>query len=441
MSYKAIITTIQINPCPGSDRIELAVVETGEQIVVGKGLYQNGSKAVYCAEGGCLSQEYCFNNSEYRKNEGVNKDPEKFGFFDEKRRIKIIKLRKQVSNGYLIPFEAFNWLGQSAIDELDSYPIGFELDTIAGHQFCEKYFTRATRERMAGKPVEPKQRFSISGFDKHFDTSRLERHYNALPDNAVFYISTKVHATSGRTGLLPCSYSKPPTTWHGKLYNKFMNLIGHRQSTDVKENFLVSGSRNVDYNPLVELKGDNYRTRATDCFRGKLHLGEVCYYELCYTGSGGGAIQNASVNRAEEFGKEIAKKYGEHIEYTYGVEPGEIKCFVYRMTQQVDGGKAIELSWTQILKRIQEMRDEHIVPVPFVGPFCDKSEISQRIKDYIGDGKDKLGDHPIEGVVVRVEHPLVPTNMSLLKFKSPEFCYLEGIARNNEAFVDPEEIS
>ena len=90
MSYKAIITTIQINPCPGSDRIELAVVETGEQIVVGKGLYQNGSKAVYCPEGGALSQEYCFNNSEYRKNEGVNKDPEKFGFFDEKRRIKII---------------------------------------------------------------------------------------------------------------------------------------------------------------------------------------------------------------------------------------------------------------------------------------------------------------------------------------------------------------
>jgi len=446
MSYKAIITTIQIKPCPGSDNIELAVVETGEQVVVGKGLYKTGSKAVYCPEGGCLSQEYCFNNSEYRKNEGVNKDPEKFGFFDEKRRVKIIKLRKEVSNGYISPFEAFNWLGQSAIDELNSLPIGTELDTItsANHQFCEKYFTRATRERMAGKPGERKVRFSISGFDRHFDTSRLERHYNALPDNAVFYISTKIHSTSGRTGFLPCTYSKPPTTWYDKVYHKFMGLIGHRQTTDVKENLLVSGSRNVDFNPLIESSSDGYRARATECFRGKLAVGETVFYELCYTGSGGGgggAIQNASVNKHEEFGKEIAKKYGEHIEYTYGVEPGEIKIFVYRMTQQVEGGKTIELSWNQVLRRIQEMRDEHIVPVPFVGPFCNKSEISQRVKDYIGDGKDALGPHPIEGIVLRVEHPMVPVNMSCLKQKTDLFNYLENGSRNLDSFVDPEEIS
>jgi len=441
MSYKAIITTIQIKPHSNADKLELAVVETGEQVVVGKGIHKSGDRVVYFSEGGQLSPEYVSNNNEYRKNEGVNKDPEKFGFFDEKRRVKIIKLRKEVSNGYVSPFTAFSWLGQSAIDELNSLPIGTELDTVASHQFCEKYFTRATRERMAGKPGEPKQRFSISGFDKHFDTSRLERHYNALPDNAVFYISEKIHATSGRTGLLPCSYSRPPTTWYGKLYNKFMNLIGHRQSTDVTDTFLISGSRNVDFNPLIEANGDGYRARATRCFEGNLNAGETVFYELCCTGSGGAAIQNASVNKTEEFGKEIAKKYGEHIEYDYGVAPGEIKCFVYRMTQQVDGGNTLELSWNQVLRRIREMRDEHIVPVPFVGPFCNKSEISQRIKDYIGDGKDKLGNHPIEGCCLRVEHPLVPTNMSILKVKAPEFCYLEGIARNNDAFIDPEEVS
>ena len=440
--YKAIITTVNLKIHPTADRLEICTIDSGEQIVVGRGIYKENEKVIFCPEGGCLSHEFVFNNSEYRKGEGINKDPEKFGFFEEKRRVKIIKLRTEISNGYIIRFDAFNWLGPN---NLASLPVGTELDTVvcdngSSHQFCEKYFTKATRERMVGeknKPGEPKVRFSISGFDRHFDTSQLARHIRSLPETAVYYISLKIHATSGRTGYLACSYSNPPTTWYDKAYHKFMGLIGKNQSTDITKYFLVSGTRNTDYNPLKEVVDPtNYRHRAQELFRDRLNKDETVYYELCYTQQNGKAIQHHSVNKKEEFGKEIAKKYGEHIEYDYGVEKGNVVAFIYRMTC----GK-LELSWSQILKRIREMHNENIRPVPFVGPFCNKSEIDQRILDYVGDGKDKLGEHPAEGVVLRIEDPMVPTNMSLLKLKLPTFTYLENGTKDDITFIDEEEIS
>jgi predicted RNA-binding protein with EMAP domain len=84
MSYKAIITTLVVKPHPNADRLELVVVESGETVVAGKGTYQTGMKAIYCPEGGELSHEYCHHNNEYRENHGINKDPTKFGYFDEK---------------------------------------------------------------------------------------------------------------------------------------------------------------------------------------------------------------------------------------------------------------------------------------------------------------------------------------------------------------------
>lgn len=437
MAYKAIITTIAIRPHPGADRLELAVIDTGEQVVVGKGNYKDGDRVIYCAEGGQLSPEYCYNNNEYRENHGINKDPGKFGFFDEKCRVKIIKLRGEISNGYLIPFSAFDWLGPNDLAQLS---VGTELDTINDHQFCEKYFTRATRERMAGKPGEQKTRCKIEGFEKHFDTSQLARHYKNLPDNAIYYISEKIHATSGRTGYLTCKYNKPLETKWEKLQAWFMNLIGQRQTTETTGNFLVTGTRNTDQNPLVPVYGDGYRQRATELFKDKLRLGETVFYELCYTNKNGGAVQKTGVNKNEEYGKEVAKAYGQHIEFTYGVPKDQVTIFIYRMTQQIEG-REIELSWNQILRRIREIGHPDVRPVPYSEPFCSKSEIHQRIQEFIGSGKSTLDNHPMEGICLRIEHSQVPKNMSVLKFKTDLFCWLEGIAKNDDNFVDEEEIS
>ncbi len=435
--YKALITTLQIKPHPKADRLELAIIDSGEQVVIGKGTHQNGDKVLYCAEGGQLSEEYCHNNNEYRENHGINKDPGKYGFFDEKRRIKIIQLRGEVSNGYIIPFNAFDWLGPN---DLNSLSVGTEIDTVNDHVFCEKYFTRATRERMKGIKNSPKSRIKIKGFEKHFDTSQLARHYKSIPENAVFYITEKIHATSGRTGYLTCQYTKPPVTWWEKLHFKFMDLIGKRQTTDIEGDFLVSGSRNVDYNPLQPVEYTNYRNTAQELFRGKLHLGETVFYELCYTGQNNTAIQNSSINKSEEFGKQITKQYGEHIQYTYGVKPNEVTVFVYRITQQT-GSTCLELSTAQIQKRIREMYEPRIVFVPCGAPFTDKTLIHQKIKTFIGGGQSLLARHPMEGICLRIEHPNVPANMSILKFKTDVFCYLEGIQKNDNNYVDPEEIS
>jgi hypothetical protein len=439
MSYKAIMTTLVVKPHPNADRLELVIIESGETVVAGKGTYTDGMKAIYCPEGGELSHEYCHNNNEYRENHGINKDPAKFGYFDEKRRVKIIKLRGEVSNGYLIPLNAFDFLGTT---DLESIPSGTELDTVAGHQFCQKYFTKATRERIASANAskEPKKKFLVGGFEKHFDTSQLFRHYKNLPENAVYYISEKIHATSGRTGYLEVVYNQPPVTFKEKAFHWFMDLIGHRQTTDVRQYMLISGSRNVDFDPFKVVIGESYRHRAQQLFEGKLREGETIYYELCYTGQNGGAVQKSSVPRNEEFGKELARTYGPHIEYTYGVPASGVRVFVYRITQQT-GSHVLELSWAQILRRIRDFHEPDIQPVPSSEPFCNKQEIEQRIKEYIGDGKSKLDNHLMEGICLRIESPVVPQNLSIMKKKTDAFCYLEGISRNDDSYVDAEEVS
>lgn len=54
-------------------------------------------------------------------------------------------------------------------------------------------------------------------------------------------------------------------------------------------------------------------------------------------------------------------------------------------------------------------------------------------------GSSTLDDgHIREGVVVRVEGPGVDFH---LKYKSFWFCELEGIAKNKDDYVDPEDIS
>jgi hypothetical protein len=140
------------------------------------------------------------------------------------------------------------------------------------------------------------------------------------------------------------------------------------------------------------------------------------------------------------FGKELARVYGPHIEYTYGVPANGVRVFVYRITQQT-GSHVLELSWSQVLKRIREFHETDIQPVPYSEVFCSKAEIEQRIKEFIGDGKSKLDSHLMEGICLRIESPVVPQNLSIMKKKTDAFCYLEGITRNDDNYVDAEEIA
>lgn len=49
--------------------------------------------------------------------------------------------------------------------------------------------------------------------------------------------------------------------------------------------------------------------------------------------------------------------------------------------------------------------------------------------------------HIREGVVCRIEHPEIPVSIQALKYKSFWFCELEGVKKNDDTYVDIEEIS
>lgn len=92
----------EINPIPDADAIEVATVE-GWKVVVQKGLYEEGDFIVYCEIDSWIPNEiapFLSKGHEPREYEGIKGE-----------RLKTIKLRKQISQGLILPISVLNFDG------------------------------------------------------------------------------------------------------------------------------------------------------------------------------------------------------------------------------------------------------------------------------------------------------------------------------------------
>ncbi|HCT53805.1 MAG TPA: hypothetical protein DF712_15245, partial [Balneola sp.] len=195
MTYKSIITTIQLRPHPNADKLQLADV-VGHQLICDSELYSNGDTVIFFPEGGQLTDAVCFHNNLYREGKGTNKNPERFGYFDSSRRIRSIKLRGEISEGFMLKIENFEFTGAN----LSGLRPGMQLDELGGVALCKKYETRATRQARAKAGGTAKK--DINLFAKVGDTPKFRYLMNTIPEGAVLTISEKIHGTSGRTGYI-----------------------------------------------------------------------------------------------------------------------------------------------------------------------------------------------------------------------------------------------
>ena len=142
--------------------------------------------------------------------------------------------------------------------------------------------------------------------------------------------------------------------------------------------------------------------------------------------------------------KEIKKLYGKDITFSYGCKPTDVnqfgncfKVFIYRITLTNEDGYIIEYSWPQVKARCAELGLE-TVPEVMRLEFIGADDLLKKIQPYI-DGPDPLDNsHPREGLVIRVEHEEMNTN---LKIKGSTFCILESIRTSDDLFEDLEDIS
>jgi len=265
----------------------------------------------------------------------------------------------------------------------------------------------------------------------------MDRYDLTMPETHNFFANgVLIHNTSGRAGNLPVDSA---LHWAKRWWNNFAGSAGLPQYSTSKYMY-VSGTRNVVRNPLVELHENatpDFRARVDDELRNLgIHQGETLFFEIVGFKGAGSPIMNSHGVKD----KILKKKYGSEMIYSYGCDrdQGNYKILVYRITQQGHHGDTVELSQQQLQRRCDTLG---LTVVPMLeGPFVYNGDLEalQGRCEELSKGCSTLDDkHIREGVVVRIEGQ----RSTAMKYKGYWFAHLEGIKKNDDTYVDPEEVS
>lgn len=445
MSYSAIICKIKVSPIPNAEKIQVANC-AGYTAIVGIN-HKDNELGIFFPSDGQLTWSMVRENKLHRDNGG---------YLEDNRRVRTIKLMGIKSEGIWLSLDSLKWtetfkdnkklskrLSKEVINlnvKVSSLKEGDKLTSLNGVLLCNKYITRGTQEKSAKKvSIWTRAKNSIRSFftpklefPKHFDTEKLQHVLSSqkIPYGTQYFISTKLHGTSQRSGFVKS--------------NSIFSKLGF-----TSKYISVYGSRNLTLpNPKCK---DLYRPIAHKLFEGKLNKDEIVYYEIVGFGENNSSImQSHTVSDAK-----LSKRFANPMYYSYGMK----KCsddkpkyqenfdvYVYRITQN---GK--NLSPTELEIRVKQLNMK-IVPHVWTG-IWDPENIESFLKDCKkiteenGSRSSIDSSHIEEGICIRFygkrNKPLGGAGEILdltVKYKSWLFCDCEGIAKNSDTYVDAEEI-
>lgn len=435
MTYEARITALtNVREHPNADKLKLATAH-GHQVVVGLD-HADGDMGVFFPTDGVLDHQFCLENELYPITD-ENGNRIGGGFFSPKKaRVRAQRFRGEKSEGFWIPLTSLAYTGV----KLDDLHEGYTFDTINGQKICEKWYAPATlRAMQAGQGRARKENIM---FAKHIDTLRYQ--YDAeryLQAGALVWVSEKLHGSSARQGYV-LDEVEAPKRWYHKLF-------GLTPRVRREWNFVV-GTRNIVLRDPVNqgfYEDDSFRFKAVENLRDNLKKGEIIYGEIVgWAGPETPIMARQNLSGISEL-KEVRKRFGSEMTYTYGCLPGDCEFYVYRITQVNEDGDAVELPWTQVQARCSELGIK-TVPLLSEYPFylgaewteADLKELQTFIDTQMELAPSLLDDrHMREGVVVRVE--CLNGETVWLKNKTFEFGLAEGYLKSNDEYVDREEAS
>lgn len=324
---------------PEVTRLKCCVID-GFNIICGidsePGLY------VYFPTACCLNPDFLKYANLYRHKE-LNADPEQSGMFEDNGRVKAIRLRGELSEGFILPAVTLENYILSVTNVNLTCKEGTEFDIVEhdGKTFWinKKYIPKQTRSQgqcgMGKTAKQPKGLDKIieDQFRFHYDTTLIKKCPHVINPGAIISITEKVHGTSGISAYVLC---KQPLNWKQKIakwltgeeFNKYDYLYSSR--TVVKNKYYNKKASDGFY-------GVDVWKYADDIIRPYLQKGMTVYYEIVGFLPNGGYIQK---------------------DYDYGCLPpvGDEKyelgkhfdIYVYRVTTTNVDGKVHEFSAKEV---------------------------------------------------------------------------------------------
>lgn len=392
VNYLAKIIKIDnIKPHPNADRLQITMIDF-QEVVIGLDI-KIGDIMVFCPIESQINHEFLsFTNSFAHSNLNRIIDDEHKGFFDDKGRVKAIRLRGQKSYGVLFPvYNLYDFI-QEKKDSYDDL-IGIEFDYIYETKFIEKYIIPIkgglTSSRNLGR--KPKISRLVDGqVHLHIDTENLMRNAWKIELNDLISITYKLHGTSFWVSNVLVKRKL-------NIIEKLLKLIG----INIKETEYdyVYGSRKVVKNEYETSKKEHFYEYdlwkdIKEELKGSIPKGYTLYGECVGYTKNGAMIQAG---------------------YDYGCKEGQKALYIYRITFTNEDGIVYNLS-SKDISAFCEAQGLTYVPLFYIGKVMDlipeQVENEQWRREFIQLLQDKYTDKdcyicnnkvPEEGIVVRVE--------------------------------------
>lgn len=276
------------------------------------------------------------------------------GFFNKQSRVRMIRLRKVPSMGFLFSKEAMmKWCPEVSELNLEDY-VGKDFDTVNGELFIKVYVPYIPEVRERGH--SPKNQKRVERFDRmiegefwfHYDTQPLNKNFYRLNPETPVVVSVKVHGTSAIFAHIltkkPKEY-KTPFNWLTKLVNKLnLSLPIKWQKTEEVYDYIYS-SRKV-------IKNQYINTKVTGGYYGEDVWGE--YNELLKP-----YIPEGMTVYGEIFGYTTGSQKMIQDGYDYGCQEGTNKLMPYRITTSEQGGVKREWEVSEVKEWTENLIKSH----------------------------------------------------------------------------------
>jgi len=299
---------------------------------------------IYFPTACCINPNLLSYNNLFRHSE-LNNNPEKTGLFEDNGKVKTVKLRGELSEGFIMPAVEFtNWITAETNKKIELTE-GIEFDTVEheGKTFWvnKKYVVKRTQGTPGGSSkATPKVKKTLdkvipSQFRYHYETIQIKKCPNVIQPDDLISISEKIHGMSHISAYIKCHKK---LTWKEKLAKW---LTGN--PFDIYDYIYASKHviKNQYYNPNVSggFYGCDTWKYADDYLKPYLQKGMTIYAEIVGYNPTGTYIQ-----KGYDYGC-VPPKHGNTIDYRPEIH---FKVRPYRITLTNVDGEVHEFSAREV---------------------------------------------------------------------------------------------